>query len=222
LCAYANESIAEMNIYENLVNLMSIVEEIFKVFNSIVVGFAQEGSDLVKLYEKLREPKTRLEESRAIFTEYLVRLGEALTPKQSYAVLALGLERLTQYLDGASYRLMLLKREVGVVDHELYKYIDGLRGVIAEQFAKLYEGFKKLRGETRKAIQYAEEIRSMENRADDLYREATYAIYTKLSNRILVLMLMRDLLDFMEDACELLRSLGEELRYLALHKALIS
>jgi len=221
VCAYSSESIAEMNIHENLVNLLSIVDDVVRVFNDIVDNAIREDVDMEKLYERLREPRNRFEDSRAIFMEYLVRLGETIPYKQNYAALALGLERLTQYLDGASYRLTLLRKEAGRLNSELYRYVDGLRKVIVEQFNKLYEGVRRLKTEAKKTIQCVDEIRRLENQADDIYREATYTIYTKLSSKILILMLMRDLLDFMEDTADLLRSLGEELRYLALHRIIV-
>ena len=217
MCAYNNESIAEMNIHENLVNLASIVDDALRVFNSIIDNLNKDV-DLGKIYEKMHEPKSKIEENKVIFMEYLVRLGETLSYKQNYATIALGLERLTQYLDGASYRLVLLKKENGFLRNNLYSYIDGLRKVLNEQYTNLREGLKKLRTEPKKTLQYVDEITKLENRADDLYREATYMIYTKLSDKTLLLMMMKDILDFMENASDLLRTLGEELRYLALHK----
>ncbi len=221
MCAYNNESIAEMNIHENLVNLASIVEDALRIFNDVVNNLTKENVDLKKLYERILVPKNRVEENKIIFMEYLVRLGETIAYKQSYASIALGLERLAQYLDGASYRLVLLKKEDEFLNNDLYKYIDGLRKVINEQFNNLYQGLKKLRVEPKKTISLVNEISKLENRADEIYREATYTIYTKLSGKTLLLMMMRDVLDFMENSSDLLRSLGEELRYLALHKIIV-
>ena len=221
MCAYNNESIAEMNIHENLVNLASIVEDTLRIFNDVVNNLTKENVDLKKLYERILVPKNRVEENKIIFMEYLVRLGETIAYKQSYASIALGLERLAQYLDGASYRLVLLKKEDEFLNNDLYKYIDGLRKVINEQFNNLYQGLKKLRVEPKKTISLVNEISKLENRADEIYREATYTIYTKLSGKTLLLMMMRDVLDFMENSSDLLRSLGEELRYLALHKIIV-
>lgn len=221
MCAYNNESIAEMNIHENLVNLASIVEDELRIFNSIINNLISGNADLDKLYEKVLEPKNRIEEEKILFMEYLVRLGETISYKQNYASFALGLERLAQYIDGASYRLVLLKKEDSFLN-EFYEYIDQLRNVVNNQFNRLYEGLKKLRVEPKKTISLVNEISELENKADEIYRKATYAIYARLSSNILSLMMMRDILDFIENSSDLLRSLGEELRYLALHKIMIS
>ncbi len=221
MCAYNSESIAEMNIHESLVNLAEIASDVVRVFNSIVENLAKD-TDLKKLYNKLLEPKSRVEENKILFMEYLVRLGDTIAYKQSYASIALGIERLTQYLDGASYRLMILKSEAHSLDDEIHGYIEELKNVLNEQFQNLYSGLKRLRSDPKKTLHHVNDVTKLENRADEIYRNATYTLYTRLSNNILLLMMLKDIFDFMENASDLMRSLGEELRYLALHKTIVA
>jgi uncharacterized protein Yka (UPF0111/DUF47 family) len=220
MCAYNEDSIAEMNIHESLVNLISMAEDALKIFNEIVDNLLSRDIDLVRLYNRILEPKEKIEESRVMFMEYLIRLSETLSYRQNYASIALDIEKFVQHLDGIAYRLALLRREGIEIDDKLYGYIDALRKTIREQFASIVEGLKIMKTEPRKTLQYVENISKLEGQADEMYREATYNIYTRYSNNTLLLMMMKDILDFMEDTSDLLKSIGEELRYLALHKVI--
>ncbi|OYT37195.1 MAG: hypothetical protein B6U89_07745 [Desulfurococcales archaeon ex4484_58] len=221
MCGYSNESIAEMNIHENLVNLARMAGDVLRVFVDIVNSMPGEV-DPSKIYGKIIEPKSRIEENKLLFMEYLARLGDAISYKQNYASIALGLERLTQLLDGASYRLTLLKQKKYSIDDEICDFIKQFTGIIEEQYRNLLEGLKKLRSDPKKTLMNVNEITKLENRADEVYRNATFTLYTKLSEQIIPLMVLKDAIDFIENASDLLKSVGEELRYLALHKVALT
>ncbi|MEM0380883.1 MAG: DUF47 family protein [Desulfurococcaceae archaeon] len=216
--SYNNESIAEMNIFESIASMTRIVEDAFRVFNELVDNFDREDIDFTKLYNKIYEPKTRVEEHKIMLMEYLARLGEAIDYKQYYVSLTLSLERLVQLLDGASYRIMLLKKNYKTVNKIVNEYLKQMKDVINEQFKNFTSGLKTIAKEPRKTISFINEISKLENKADEIYREATFNLYTKFSNDILLLMMLRDILDFVEDTSDLLRKIGEELRYLALNR----
>jgi len=217
LTGYNDESIAEMNIYENLVNLARLGEDVLRVFNNIVYSLKTEN-DLSKIYNKIRDPKARVEENKILFMEYLARLGEMIMYKQNYASIALDIERLTQLLDGASYRLSLLKSKNLDIDNEIYRYIEEMKKTVDRQYECFLNGLRKIRGDPKKTLLEVSEITKLENAMDELYREATLKIYMKFSDNILLLMMLKDIFDFIENASDLLKSMGEELRYLALHK----
>lgn len=217
MTGYNDESIAEMNIYENLVNLARLGEDVLRVFNNIVYSLKTEN-DLSKVYNKIRDPKARVEENKILFMEYLARLGEMIMYKQNYASIALDIERLTQLLDGASYRLSLLKSKNLDIDNEIYRYIEEMKKTVDRQYECFLNGLRKIRSEPKKTLLEVSEITKLENTMDELYREATLKIYMKFSDNILLLMMLKDIFDFIENASDLLKSMGEELRYLALHK----
>jgi len=216
-----NESIAEMNIFENLINITYIIKDFMSILNNIIENISRDDTSVEIIYSKIIEPKHRIQENKIMFMEYLVRLGESLPMKEHYVSIVLGLERLSQYIDGAAYRLTLLKRS-GNPPKELLNYLSELYKILNEQLDNFIDGLKKIRVEPKKTIDYVNNVLKLEDKADELYREASYSIYSMLSDRIILLMVMRDILDFLEDSSDLMRSLGEELRYLALHKIMIS
>ncbi|RLG81032.1 MAG: DUF47 domain-containing protein [Thermoprotei archaeon] len=217
---YSEGSIAEINIHENLVNLANMARDSLKVFNEIVDNLVSD-IDVGRLYSRILELKSRIEDNKLLFMEYLVRLGEGLPYKQSYATIALGFERFTQLLDGASYRLTILKSRRLEISSEIYRYIAMFKDIVNEQFRNIFEGLRLLYSDPKKTLTRISEVSKLENRADEVYRNATFSLYTEYGTKVLTLMTLRDILDFIENAADLLRSLGEELRYLALHRIVV-
>ncbi len=221
MAEYSNDTLAEMHIHENLVNLLRQSDEIVKVFVEVVEGL-QEDKDFEKIYNKIHVPKTRIEENRIMFMEYLIRLGETLRNRQNYIALANGIEKFIQLLDGATYRLSLFRRKGYHADNEIYNMLKELATTIVSEYRSIYDGLTRLKTDPKKALISIRDLSKLENKADELYRELTFTIYSKYQNQIVPLMVLKDAIEFMENTADLLKSMGEELRYLALYRILIT
>ncbi len=221
MAEYSNDTLAEMHIHENLVNLLRQSDEIVKVFVEVVEGL-QEDKDFEKIYNKIHVPKTRIEENRIMFMEYLIRLGETLRNRQNYIALANGIEKFIQLLDGATYRLSLFRRKGYRADNEIYDMLKELATTIVSEYRSIYDGLTRLKTDPKKALISIRDLSKLENKADELYRELTFTIYSKYQNQIVPLMVLKDAIEFMENTADLLKSMGEELRYLALYRILIT
>jgi len=221
MAEYSNDTLAEMHIHENLVNLLRQSDEIVKVFVEVVEGL-QEDKDFEKIYNKIHVPKTRIEENRIMFMEYLIRLGDTLRNRQNYIALANGIEKFIQLLDGATYRLSLFKRKGYHADNEIYNMLKELATTIVSEYRSIYDGLTRLKTDPKKALISIRDLSKLENKADELYRELTFTIYSKYQNQIVPLMVLKDAIEFMENTADLLKSMGEELRYLALYRILIT
>ena len=221
MAEYSNDTLAEMHIHENLVNLLRQSDEVVKVFVEVVEGL-QEDKDFEKIYNKIHVPKTRIEENRIMFMEYLIRLGETLRNRQNYIALANGIEKFIQLLDGATYRLSLFRRKGYHADNEIYNMLKELATTIVSEYRSIYDGLTRLKTDPKKALISIRDLSKLENKADELYRELTFTIYSKYQNQIVPLMVLKDAIEFMENTADLLKSMGEELRYLALYRILIT
>ncbi|MCD6196188.1 MAG: DUF47 domain-containing protein [Staphylothermus sp.] len=221
MAEYSNDTLAEMHIHENLVNLLRQSDEIVKVFVEVVEGL-QEDKDFEKIYNKIHVPKTRIEENRIMFMEYLIRLGDTLRNRQNYIALANGIEKFIQLLDGATYRLSLFRRKGYHADNEIYNMLKELATTIVSEYRSIYDGLTRLKTDPKKALISIRDLSKLENKADELYRELTFTIYSKYQNQIVPLMVLKDAIEFMENTADLLKSMGEELRYLALYRILIT
>lgn len=221
MAEYEQDTLAEIHVYENMINLLNQADDVIKAFNNIISNLLS-GQEFDKLYNKIHAPKIRVEENRLMLMEYLIRLGETLPNRQSYVSIALGIDKLVQLIDGASYRLTLLRMKGYSIDQEVYKQLKELASIIIAQYNSLKEGLNKLKSYPKKTISHVRDITRLENKADELYRNLTFTIYTKYENKIVPLMVLKDAIDFLENAADLLKTLGEELRFLALHRILIT
>ncbi len=221
MAEYSNDTLAEMHIHENLVNLLRQSDEIVKVFVEIIDGL-QDDKDFEKIYNKIHVPKSRIEENRIMFMEYLIRLGETLRNRQNYIALANGIEKFIQLLDGATYRLSLFRRKGYRADNEIYNMLKELATTVVSEYRCIYDGLTTLKTDPKKALISIRDLSKLENKADELYRELTFMIYSKYQNQIVPLMVLKDAIEFMENTADLLKSMGEELRYLALYRILIT
>ncbi len=220
--AYNEDTLAEMHLHEYLLTLLRTVDDAFKIFEESITYFDTNKVDMDRIYQKILEPKRRVEEGRVLFMEYLIRLGEGLTNSTQYASIALGLEKIVQHLEGVVYRLALLKKKGFIVDGAIQEKLIEQVSTLKQMYKSLSDGLEKLKNDPRKTLVRVDEINKFENKGDENYRELTFTIYTKLADQIIPLMVFKDIADFIEEACDIIKSIGEELRYLALYRIMIS
>lgn len=218
---YSDKSLADLFIHENLLNMLEKGRDVVRVFTEVLDEFIKEG-DVSKAYDKFLAPKLSVEEARLMFMEYIIRVGENVVNKEHYVKIALGVERLAQILEGALYRLLIVRKHNISVDQASRNIIVEFRRIIEEQYSTLWNCIRRLRENSRESLLGVNDIVKLENRADELYREATVSIYAKYASNIFALMLFRDVIDFFEEAVDTLKNIGEEVRYIALHRAVIA
>ncbi len=211
-----DESLVEMNIHEMLLNLsgmgLALVREAAKAISSF------DYSQLKKIYPKLRDSKDRLENTRILFMEYIVRVASTHPQKDLYASLILKIDRIMQRLDGATYRFMVLLEKHGKLEKTTTDILRTLIDRIEKQYDALYNALEKLRYKPKESIIYVENIGKIENEIDEIYRALELEIFEKYSNDIISLMLLKDIADLLEDAADMAKEAGEQIRYIALHK----
>ncbi|MEM0355970.1 MAG: DUF47 domain-containing protein [Desulfurococcaceae archaeon] len=217
---YSDRSLADLFIHENLLNLLEKGRDVVKAFIEVVDEFVKEG-DVSKVYNKFLAPKLNVEEARLMFMEYIVRVGDVVN-KEHYIKIALGIERLAQILEGALYRLLLVRKHNISIEQDSKNILVEFRVIIEEQYSTLWNCVRKLRENSKESLLGVNDIVKLENRADELYREATVSIYSKYAHNIFALMLFRDIIDFFEEAVDTLKNVGEEIRYLALYRTMIA
>lgn len=218
---YSDRSLAELFVHENLANLVERGFEVLRVFEE-ALNVLGSTNNIRRVYEKILEPKSRVEEARLMFMEYLVRVSEGIAIRDHYMRIASGIERLAQIVEGVVYRFTLAKERGISIDSDLMGNVKEFLKIIKEQYVNIHKGVKNLRERTKEILSLANDIVRLEARADELYRSTTISIYTKYSNDIAALMLFKDIVDFIEEASDTLKNIGEELRYIALHRVVIS
>ncbi len=214
----ATESpLVEMNIHEMLINLGNMgLDIISEATEAILSG---KLSHLEKTYPKLRDKKERLEKTRIMFMEYLVRVASELPEKDLYASLVMKIDRIMQIMDGAAYRLKVYLAKYSI-DEEVSRQMGKMLRSLLNEYGELQRALEKLRYNPAETIRIAENIKKYEEYIDELYRELELMLFHKYSDNILALMLLKEAVDLIEDAADLTKEAGEEARYIALHRTI--
>ncbi|MFZ8791640.1 MAG: DUF47 domain-containing protein [Thermosphaera aggregans] len=210
-----NSSLAELTAVEYLINFSRIVDEAARLIDSLVNAYV-DGNDVNKLYERFREVKTKAEETNTIVMEYLVKSSEVMRYSRSYIEVVYDFEKIIQHLDGVAYRIVLLKENNVQLDKELVSTIRVMTSIVRKQRDSLELALSKLTTAPRKIISDLNEVVKLEEEADDLFRRITFQVYSKLANNLTGLMVLKDIIEYLEDVCDDFRNIGEEIRYLAL------
>lgn len=217
------ESLAEMTTKEYLVNIMATIEDELKLFRSILMTRVEllKSSELSKHYEKIREIKNRSEELKNQIMEYLVRNSEILMYSGRYIEIVRTLDRIAQHVDGLAYRYVLLIENGLQVDSTILKTLAEMNEQSLYQLRNLVDALNILPVNARKALEYLENVVRAEDIVDSMFRKAVFEIYQKLSGQVPALMMTKDIVEYQEEVCDLLKEIGEEIRYLVLVRTLL-
>ncbi|NAZ26653.1 MAG: DUF47 family protein [Thermogladius sp.] len=210
-------SIAEMNSIDYLTALTRDVEDAVAVLEEAISAYAS-GSNVARVYPKLRELKNKAEEGKVMIMEYIMRVGEAFTNARSYIAVVQALDRIAQLSDGAGYRLLLLEESNIRLDKKIVDSIVELLKTARRQLALIRDSLEKLRLNPRKSISDSNEVSKLEAYADELYRNTAFNLYTIHGGNIVALMVGKEIVDFIEDICDSAKMIGEEIRFIALLK----
>lgn len=218
----SRESIAEMNLHEALSNLARMGLDTIVEFKKFIENINIDVGKLENLYEKLREKKQRVEDTKMLVMEYLVRLGSTINNGDVYAKVALSLDRSIQLADGAAYRLYMFMENGFDTDNDIHNDVMMFVNKLVKEYELLYNGILKLRVNPKQTLKIISDVIKIEDELDELYRAMELKLFKKLSGNIAALMLLKEAIDFIEDIADVVKEAGEAVRYIALHKAVIT
>ncbi len=212
-------SIAELNLIEMLKNVARQAEDTYTEVNDIVVSFLNKQLDVVKThYVKARHMKNQTEELKDKAMEYLVRVSASLLYKDVYRYVLIDLDKMSQNLDAIAYRLYLLADRGYTVDEGVATDIRGFMDKIREQLSVLTTSIEMLGINPKKSIEEAERIIRMEEDADQSYRELELKIFEEYNEKIPLLLVLKEVVDLLEETSDLARDAADNIKYIALHK----
>ncbi len=212
-------SIAELNLIEMLKNVARQAEDTYTEVNGIVVSFLNKQLDVVKThYVKARHMKNQTEELKDKAMEYLVRVSTSLLYKDVYRYVLIDLDKMSQNLDAIAYRLYLLADRGYTVDEGVATDIRGFMDKIREQLSVLTTAIEMLGINPKKSIEEAERIIRMEEDADQSYRELELKIFEEYNEKIPLLLVLKEVVDLLEETSDLARDAADNIKYIALHK----
>lgn len=212
-------SLAEESLEEQMMGLSSMVSRSVALLNDVVTAL-MEGDDerLKRVHSRIKENKEVVESMKEDALSYLARLGDILSNSSLYRSVFLSLTRIAQLMEGVAYRAYLATSNSHIDSQVISELITKLSNTIMEEYSKLESSIQLLGSNPRRSYEETQVILRLEDEADDLYRQLSFTMYKTLHNNLVGLMLMRDIVEMMEDIADLIRDASEDVKFLALHK----
>jgi uncharacterized protein Yka (UPF0111/DUF47 family) len=214
-------SLAEENLNEQLLGMVRTVRQpVMLVYDAISRLGEGKTEELGKLYEEVKSLKDRVENMKEDILSYLARLGDLLVTNSLYRDIFLNITRVAQVIEGITYRAYLLASNVNkTVSKEILDDLIKMTDKIRQEYLDLENAVENLTTNPKKSYEISQNVSSVEDEIDSLYRKLTYSIYRELRDDLVTLMLFRDIIDMVEDLADLLRDLSEDIKFLALFQA---
>ncbi|MCY0868706.1 MAG: DUF47 domain-containing protein [Desulfurococcus sp.] len=210
-------SIAELTAMEQLSNMVLLIREQVSMLASMLEHYGGD-SNLEETYEEMRLNKHKGEEMKIMLMEYLVRNSEVMMYSRSYIEMVRVADRFIQHADSVAYRLLVAYKNNVKINSHLLETLRSMIQDIRQQVELARSAFAKLPSYPRKAIEDVEGILKLEEDVDRIFRESIFKVYEEYSSSVSGLMVLKDLIEYVEELSDLLKYLGEEIRYLALVK----
>jgi len=214
------ESIAESQIMEQLNMILRNVEEVYRelvqVFKDLDNGYAEAVS---KRYSRIKATKDDIENRGINLMEYVLRVSPTLMFKDVYVNVIQDLVRAAEHGEAAAYRnLLLSSKEFERIPDELYALLDSMLIKLIDML-DTNSNMLRMVGHKNKTFRelYIKLIKT-ENAVDDLYREGGLLVLRSYSKDVGALILIKELLDKLEDAADIMKRVGTYLRYISLQK----
>ncbi len=214
-------SIAESTLDEQMLNLARMVDDALRELRMVLESLVKGDQGAVRSrYEKVRSVKESVERSKDDALRYMAGLGLALASADSYKSVFLGLARLAMIVDGAAYRSLLLAENTDPtkIPVELTDMIMAMASSLQKQHDSLLSAIRLVAANPRRSWEEAAKTLKMEDEIDLIYRKASILVYKLLRSDIITLMLVRDLVDLLEEASDVIRDVAENVRLLSLYR----
>ncbi len=215
-----NESIAESNIVERVKGLIRDVVREFKEVLSQVKDLSEDKLELVKVrHERIRSIKNSIENNSIILVEYIVRVSPALIHKDIYISIVNGILKSAESCEATSYRALALSTKGSVkVSDMLYALLESMIKNSITMLEELDNMLTLISVNPKRVGEIYNNIVKTEDSTDDFYRHALVEVVKSKEFDAGSLILMKELIDKLEDAADHLKDIGTNLKYISLHR----
>lgn len=217
------ESLVEMTALEQLVNMCRIVRDELDSLNSMLKSYheVRETSTLGKIYERVRSIKNKGEDLVTLIMEYLIKSSEVVMYSSSYINMVRMLDRVVQQIDAVAYRIYLARESNIVLDKSVMERFVKMIELEKKQLDSVENSLSKMRLSPKRVLEELSSVFTIEEDVDTLFRNSLFEIYAKYSGYITALLILKDIFEHLEEISDMLKNIGEEIRYLALARSVI-
>ncbi len=216
----SNESIAESNIVERVKGLIRDVMAEFREVMSQIKDLSEGKLEVVKVrHERIRSIKNSIENNTITIVDYITRVSPALIHKDIYVSIVNGILRCAESCEATSYRAFALsiKGQTKISDM-LYLLLESMIKGSINMLEELDNMLTLISVNPRKVGEVYNSVVKLEDSVDDFYRHALVEVVKSKELDAGSLVLMKELIDKLEDAADHLKDVGTNLRYISLHR----
>jgi len=191
------------------------VLEITRKVPQLVDAFAKGDKATVKqLHTEIRKAEEEVDIARRTVAQELAEIGAILISREDFLRFTNLASEIADFCEGIAFRLMEIIERGWKVPAQIKKDIVKLSDAMFETVSKLRETAMTLNYGANKASEKSREVEVAERVVDDLYRDLEVKI---LSSNIDIpaLLLLRDVLQLMEDAADKAEDASDAARILA-------
>jgi uncharacterized protein Yka (UPF0111/DUF47 family) len=168
------------------------------------------SSSLIKI-KKAEEDVVML---RTALIRELAQVGTLLVSREDVLRTAFSIEDIFGHLNGIAFKMSQLPRS-SAKDRRYREAITGLLGMLIDGISKLNDSIRALSINPEQSIQLAAQVQQIESSIDSKYREAV-AMTMKTAKGVKELIIVKDVLEALEDCADAMLSAADASTVLAL------
>jgi len=205
-----SQDIVEMVIQEQLQQIVSELTEQVRILREYIYNTKQNN---FQFYIKINGIKSNIELMKIKLSEYIAKISQGLLDKDVYIEILKNLEKISQNIDAAAYRLGILRQKSINIEEIILNLLKGIIEKILDSLDKLLSSLRVLLSNPKLSRDLARMVIKLEEDVDELYRSFELRLFEN-SNNLIYIMLVKDIGDRLEDAEDLLRSCADSIYYL--------
>jgi len=203
------DRISEINVDERFIEMLNNVLDGVRTLREAVANGVSGNA-----FAKINAIKDAVERANFELGSYLMKIRDALEAYDLYMMVGDNIERIAQNLSAAAYRTSMLLSKNYQMPEVLKVLALSMLDKLISQTMSLIEGFRLLSVSPNKTADVLRNVKSLEEDADDLYRNTELKLFES-STDLLTAMLIKDVIDRLEDSADAMLRIANSLYYIS-------
>jgi len=196
---------------DHLRKVVEITRKVPQLVDSFVKG---DKMTVKQLYAEVRKAEEEVDIARRTVAQELAEIGAILISREDFLRFTNLASEIADFCEGIAFRLLEIMERGWKVSPQIKKDLAKLSDAMFETVSKLRETAMTLNYGANKASEKSREVEVAERVVDDLYRDLEVKVLNS-NIEIPALLLLRDVLQLMEDAADKAEDASDAARILA-------
>jgi len=196
---------------DHLRKVVEITRKVPQLVDSFVKG---DKMTVKQLYAEVRKAEEEVDIARRTVAQELAEIGAILISREDFLRFTNLASEIADFCEGIAFRLLEIMERGWKVSPQIKKDLAKLSDAMFETVSKLRETAMTLNYGANKASEKSREVEVAERVVDDLYRDLEVKVLNS-NTEIPALLLLRDVLQLMEDAADKAEDASDAARILA-------